>query len=137
MNETERFISISKVLTATKSFGPTFLIDYSIKSKVSNELLEHVVQAICMFDIIQWVGRLPVTVIRKESEVIYDDLTVLRHIQGPITNKIEEDVIPASEMEGSALSEPCNTEDDMKQIGYTLEVLKNTLSILQQRYGEG
>lgn len=131
MNEAERFLSISKVLLAINGLGPTFVTDYSLKSHVPDYLLEHVIQAICMFDIIKWVGRLPVAVVKPESDVIYDDLTVVRHVPGPIANKIEDDVIPASEMKGSALSEPCNNEDDARRIEYAVQACDDVLNSLK------
>jgi hypothetical protein len=84
MENVPRNISIVSALKAMKNLGADVTIDFVLRNQMSNELLEHTIQAAALHFQDRWISGLPVAEVRPDPPAFFDEMTILRTEPLPI-----------------------------------------------------
>ena len=110
-----RAASIASALIAMRRLGVDAVIDFSIKCRLPDFLLEHTMQASLLMGQDRFVLRLPIVQAKEGSPIIMDHMTVIRTDPMPVVGPDElGDDIP------EALSNECETGEFEPEVDLVL-----------------
>ena len=122
-----RAASIASALIAMRRLGVDAVIDFSIKCRLPDFLLEHTMQASLLMGQDKFTLSFPIVQAKEGSPVILDHMTTIRSAPVPVV-EIEDQGEHISE----SLPESCDQEDFEPEIDSLLAE-----QVVRQTYGEG
>jgi hypothetical protein len=123
-----RSVSIASALLAMRKLGVDTVIDFSVKCRLPDFMLEHTMQASLLIGQDRWILHLPPVQAREGTVPILDEMTVIRQTETePVLGPEDSD-----EHISESLPETCDPEDFEPE-----EDLLHVESILRQKYVEG
>ena len=109
-----RNYSIASALVAMKKLGTEVVLDFVMKCKMNNFMVENAVQAAILSDQDKWILSLPIAEVRENSPLVFDDLIIIRQPRAPILDAPDQG--EHSEPSSSENCGPTGLEDRVKTL---------------------